>query len=410
MCIKSSVVCKCILVVVGIVCVAFSAELPADELVPVGWDAQRAGDEVLARLVRVTGPQVKGAHDAEMVLVGRRAYIVAEVNDVKSGESAGWPEIYAALSIVNLDSLEVEAVIPFARSEQVFRNQTLPIGACFVPRILQKNADELRCYFASEQPGQRQAQIWYLDFDLKTGQFQDEIHPARLKTAEGVFLMQPQYFYRDAKAVGFNKPAKDYGLYLFDSFKQFDGKTYVALNNYPGRQNALAVMYEDLATFEVLGHYNEPQAANLSESAVNRLPDGTWVAICRREAGDKNYLFTTSRDGKTWTAAEAWPNVPNGTNSKPTFDRIGEMYYLGWQENSTVEGAHRSVFNVDISRDGRIWERKYRFATPRSFQYPVFREHDGEVWVAVTQGDSSSTRKERIMFGRLEKAGAFEGE
>jgi hypothetical protein len=69
------------------------------------------------------------------------------------------------------------------------------------------------------------------------------------------------------------------------------------------------------------------------------------------------------------------------------------LYYLGWQ----VRGAGRSVFNVDVSRDGKTWERKYHFESPRSFQYPTFHEHDGAIWLSVTQG-----RKERIMFGKLE--------
>jgi hypothetical protein len=57
---------------------------------------------------------------------------------------------------------------------------------------------------------------------------------------------------------------------------------------------------------------------------------------------------------------------------------------------------------VDISRDGVTWERKYRFETAQSFQYPTFHEHEGAVWVAVTQGDTDESRKERIMFGKLE--------
>ena len=187
----------------------------AKPLVPPGWDPALAGDDVMNRLVTVTAPQVKGAHDAELVVVDRLAYIVAEVNDVKAGESAGWPEIYCAMSIVNLDTLAVEAAIPFARSEQAFENETLPVGACFVPRILQKDERTLRCYFASEQPGKRQAQTW---------------------------------------------------------------------------------------------------------------------------------------------------------------------------------------------------ERKYHFETTKSFQYPTFREHDGTVWLCVTQGDSSGSRKERIMFGKLEKVGGFESQ
>jgi len=378
------------------------------KLVPGGWDAALAGDQVMKRLVTATGSQVKGAHDAEFVCVANHAYIVAEVNDTRAGESAAWPEIYSALSIVNLKTLALEAVIPLARSEQQFANQTLPAGACFVPRILRKDDRTLRCYFASEQPGKRQAQTWFRDFDLATRTFAPTIHKAKLKTAAGTFDMQPRHFHDDAAANGFKKPAKDYGLYLFDSFKLFDGQQYIALNNYPGKQNALAIVHDDLETFEVIGHYNEPQSQQLSESAVNRLPDGTWMAICRNDGG--NYHFTTSRDGRRWSAGTELPVVPNGANSKPTFDKFGDVYYLGWQEATRIQNVNRSVFNIDISRDGKTWQRKYRFETPHSFQYPTFHEHQGVIWLAVTQGDKDGSRKERIMFGKLETAGQFESQ
>lgn len=379
---------------------------PVTTLVPRDWDPVQAGNRVMERLVTVTGKEVKGAHDAEMVLTGNRAYIVAEVNDTRAGESAGWPEIYCALSIVNLKTLTLEKIIPFARSEQVFQNATLPVGACFVPRILQLNEHTLRCYFASEQPGKRQAQTWYRDFNLQTQSFADTIHKAKLKTAAGTFDMQPRYFHADAAAQGFEKRAKDFGLYLFDSFKEFDGETYVAINNFPGKQNALAKVNSSCDTFEIIGHYNEPQSVALSESAVNRLPDGTWMAICRNDGGKRNYYFTTSQDGRTWSVGQQLPFVPDGTNSKPTFDRFGDTYYLGWQEATKIDGVTRSVFNIDISRDGKTWERKYRFETPHSFQYPAFCEYDGAIWLAVTQGDHSPSRKERIMFSKLEDRGA----
>jgi hypothetical protein len=378
------------------------------KLIPQGWDAALAGDEVMKGLVKVTGPEVKGAHDAEFVCVGDRAYIVAEVNDTRAGESSAWPEIYCTLSIVNLKTLKLENVIPFARSEQTFENETLPVGACFVPRILQKDEHSLRCYFASEQPGKRQAQTWFRDFDLMTRKFEASIYKARLKTSAGIVDMQPRFFHDDAAAHGFRKPTKDFGLYLFDSFKDFDGKKYIALNNFPGQQNALAMVHDDLATFEVLGHYNEPQSAALSESAVNRLPDGTWMAICRNDRG--NYHFTTSSDGLTWSVGKELPVVPNGANSKPTFDKFGDTYYLGWQEATKINGANRSVFNVEISCDGKNWQRKYRFETPKSFQYPTFHEHNGAIWLAVTQGEKDASRKERIMFGKLEDVGQFESQ
>jgi len=367
------------------------------------WNPKAAADKVIAGLVKVTAPQVKGAHDAEFVCVGERAYVVSEVNDLKGGEDGGWPFIYSTLSIVNLKTLKTERVIDFAKGEHEFANEALPSGACWVPRILQKDAQTLRCYFVSQAPGQRQSQMWYRDFDLNRNEFAPTIHKAKLKTAAGTFDFQPQHFHADAAAHGFKKKASDSSFFVFDSFKKFDGKLYVALNNFTGQQNALALVHDDLETFEVIGHYNEPQSAALSESAVNRLPDGTWMAICRNDKG--NYHFTTSKDGKTWTIGEPKPFVPNGLNSKPTFDQFGGIYYLGWQEATSIQGANRSVFNVDVSRDGRTWERKYRFETPQSFQYPTFHEHEGAIWLCVTQGDTDPSRKERIMFGKLEEVG-----
>jgi len=372
-------------------------------LLPAGWDPALAGDVVMQRLVRVTAPQAKGAHDAEFVCVGDRAYIVEHDNDVAPGHGAG-KAMFCVLTVVNLKTLNVEQIHLLAKAGQVFANTTLPDAEMFVPRIIQKDPHTLRCYFAS-QPRDQQALTWYRDFDLLSGEFAGTIHKAKLKTAAGVFDMEPRHFHADAMAQGFTKPVRNNGMYLFDSFKRFDGRTYVAINNFPGKQNALAVLHDDFETFEVIGHYNEPQDQNLSESAVNRLPDGTWMAILRNDGG--NYHFTTSRDGRRWTVAEEKSHVPNGLNSKPTFNRFAGIYYLGWQENTRINGCNRSVFNVDISRDGVSWERKYRFETPHSFQYPTFHEHEGTIWFTVTQSDHQGS-SDRIMFGKLEAVGEFE--
>jgi hypothetical protein len=130
----------------------------------------------------------------------------------------------------------------------------------------------------------------------------------------------------------------------------------------------------------------------------------------RRSRSSRTWRSPSSPDGKTWSVGQTLPSVPNGANSKPTFDRFGDLYYLGWQEATRIQGVGRSVFNVDISHDGKTWQRKYRFETPRSFQYPTFHAHDGVIWVCVTQGDRDPSRKERIMFGKLEDLGAFESQ
>ena len=331
-----------------------------------------------------------------------KAYIVGMANDIQPGENPEWAFVYCTMSVVPLASMTVERRIPLARSGEAFANETIPEGACFVPRILRKDATTLRVFFASEAPRQREGQTYYRDFDLRTQQFSPRIERARITTAAGTFEMQPRRYWEDAAAVGFRGERKDFGLYNVDSFKQFDGKTYMVINNFPGGQNGWSVLNDELDTFRVLGHFFSTGPEKLTEAAVNRLPDGTWMAICRQDQGTTNYMFTTSADGRTWTAPVYRDLVPNGASSKPVFEKIGSLYYLGWQESTRIDGVSRSVFNIEVSRDGKEWKRRYRFESPKSFQYPSLHEYRGEIFLTVTQGDSSPTRKERILFGKLE--------
>lgn len=384
---------------------AHAADKPVSNsasLLPANWNPKRAADDVLTGLIKVTAPQVKGAHDASLTMVNDRAYILSMVNDERPGENPEWPFMYVTLSIVDIRSMTLEKIIPVARGEQVFENATLPPGACFVPRILRRDNHTLRCFFTSEEPGKRPSQMWFIDFNVDHLAFAKQIHKAKIKTDAGIFDLQPQPFYDDAVKHGFTHRATDYGLYLIDGFKFIEGKTYAVMNNYAAGQNALTLLNGAADTFEVIGHYNEPAELKLTESAVNRLPDGRWLAICRQEGGNHNYVFTTSKDGKAWTPGEPRPLVPNGASSKPVLEKMRHLYYLGWQEGTKINGANRSVFNLEISANAVNWERKYRFETERSFQYPSLCEHHGHIWFTVTQGDNSGERKERIMFGKLE--------
>jgi hypothetical protein len=375
---------------------------PNTSLLPAGWDAKAAADKVMTGLVKVTAPQVKGAHDSHLAVVGERAFVISEVNDRQPGEAAGWPFIYVSLSIYDLRREQLIDTMTVARSEQAFANETLPVGACFVPRVRQVGPGTLRCYFASEQPGKRQSQTYYRDLDLRTLVFEAEIHRMKLTTSEGTVDLQPKPLHADAAKHGFQRKPVDAGLYLFDNFKEFDGRTYIAINNYLGAQQALCTLNAAADTLTIVGHFNGPGEPALTEPAVNRLPDGSWLAISRQENRDHNYWFSESKDGRTWTAGGEKPFVLKGASSKPTFDKFNGVYYLGWQERTAIEKVGRSVFNLDVSRDGRHWERKYRFETTKSFQYPTFVEADGKIWFSVTQGDSDPSRKERIMLGRLE--------
>ena len=373
----------------------------ARSLLQPGWDPQKAADAVLARLVNICRPDVKGAHDADFLFANGKAYVVSMANDVQPGENPVWPFVYNTLAVVDPASGRTESVVTYAASGMRYDNVTLPEGAIFVPRMVRKDERTLRIFFTSENPEHRQSQTWRIDYDLTTARFASTIHPVELETSLGVFPMQPQHFYAHAAAKGFRHPAKTYGLYTF-SIMPIDGCLYAHLNCFPGAQLALATLNAAMDRFTIIGDFFLPHEARLTESAVNRLPDGSWLAISRQDGRDGNYMFATSPDGHTWTPHEYRPLVPNGTNSKPTFDRFGDVYYLGWQEATQVDGAFRSVFNVDVSRDGIQWERKYRFATAKSFQYPTFREYDGSIYLTVTQGDTAADRKERIMFGKLE--------
>lgn len=61
-----------------VVAVVIAAPLSAQTMIPATWDAALAGDVVLNRLVVITAPHVKGAHDAEMVLLKDRDYVLTQ--------------------------------------------------------------------------------------------------------------------------------------------------------------------------------------------------------------------------------------------------------------------------------------------------------------------------------------------
>lgn len=84
------------------------------------WDPKSAADQVLKGLVRVTGPEVLGAHDAEFVCIGDHAFIVTTANDERPGEHPSWPFCYVTLSVVHLPTLTVEKRIPMAHNVITF--------------------------------------------------------------------------------------------------------------------------------------------------------------------------------------------------------------------------------------------------------------------------------------------------
>lgn len=363
------------------------------------YDSREAAAQVLRRMIKVTASPVKGAHDSQMVIIGGMAYIVYEANDVRPGENGEWPFVYCAMSVVNVSTLTVEKIIDIARPGQRFSNVTLKPGACFVPRILKRDAHTLRVFFVSMEPGVRQAETWYIDYSLSLGCFDANIYPVMLKTCLGSFPMEPRHFHAQAKAQGFSGLESDSCMYMFDVDKPFDGKQYVALNNFDTKQNALGVFNAEMDTVQILGNYNEPESSRMSESAVTRTPDGSWLTILRCDTGNMNYRFATSSDGINWSRAEEWPHVVCGSNSKPILEHINGVYLLGWQQQ-----PFRSRFNIDISRDLRTWMRLFSFDDiDFSLQYPHLCAYDGVIYLCATHGALSAQddRRDSIWFGPL---------
>lgn len=356
------------------------------------YDPVCAADQVLCSMVKVNARQVRGIHDAHMAILDGKAYIVYEANDRQPGENHRWEYIYCALSVVDIPTGRLERIFPFARSEQAYSNHTLPRGSCFVPRILVKDPATLRVFFASIPTNYSQQTLWYLDYHTDTQQFENEIFPLYMEADGERTLMQPRHFYRQACRHGFHGREDPAGLYLFEMGKKTDGRYYVAVNNFLTRQNALGVFNEQLDTVQILGNILEPQDAGMSESGITRLPDGSWLAILRSDLGDLNYYFAKSPDGMHWEAAQKSAITPKGSNSKPLLEKIGGLYFLGWQQQ-----PDRTVFHIDLSDNGLDWERAFTFRIPMgSFQYPALYSWNGAVYICATQGDKSS-----IWFGKL---------
>ena len=124
------------------------------------------------------------------------------------------------------------------------------------------------------------------------------------------------------------------------------------------------------------------------------------------------YTITITNDGnetvqlisRHWIITDGSGHVeevqgPGVVGQQPVLGPGEGFTYTSGCPLSTAFGQMEGTYQM-VSRDGETWERKYRFETPETFQYPTFREHRGAVWLCVTQG-----RKERIMFGKLEDLG-----
>ena len=252
------------------------------------YSPEKAGDEVIKSMITVTDSVVKGAHDAHFLIHDGKAYIVYEANDVKEGEAAEWDFVYCAMSIVDLKTGAVEVKI-ISRGEQVFANETLDTGATFVPRIIKKDENTLRIFFTSERPNVRQSLMYYIDYDVKSGTLDQNVYRMKLLTPEGKVDFTPKAYYDLAIAAGMECFSSDHSAFIFD-IMEYDGKKYVALNNFAGKQNALGMLNDTLDCISVIGHFGVGNSkVQLSESGIMRKNDGTWMSIIRKRQKDQQW-------------------------------------------------------------------------------------------------------------------------
>lgn len=357
------------------------------------YSPKAAGDIVLENSSTISHFPMMGVHDASFVVVGDKAYVVYEANDVQAGESAAWNYEYCAMSVFDIKTGDLENVIKFAESGKQFDNLTLPAGAAFVPRVLKKDDDTLRVFFSSEQTEIPTSQLYYIDFDVQTETFSSNAYKLQLKTGDGAVDFTASAYYNAALSENVKAYDTGYGAFLFDFFN-VDEQTYIAVNNFGGGQNALAKFDDTLSVVEIIGHIGMGTTnVKTTESGIVRKTDGTWMCILREER-NLNCRFSYSENGIDWTTPREKDFVTGSTNSKPILRRFGNYYIMGY--NVGFSDLSRATFVLDYSTDGKTWAPLYVFDSPTSFQYPTFDIYDGQMYFAATTGN-----KENIIFGKL---------
>ncbi len=360
--------------------------------------AQLRGDRCLKESFVISQPNVKGAHDAQFVVHNGMAYVVYEANDVRPGEAPTWPEIYCVMNIVDLATKTVVKTVKISENGQKFNNRSLPFGCTFVPRIIKLNENFLRIFFTSENPGVRDSECFFIDFDLYQQEFVPEIYPLMLKTSLGTFPFTPKALFDSAIANGHE--ARDVhpvffncSTFLFDIFN-VDETPYLAINAFWSGINALAKFNETFDCVEVIGHIGEHNDEHsTTESGIAKKTDGTWFCILREEK-HKNCMFSESADGINWSSPHYDPLIKDGINSKPILRKFNGTFYLGYNKEN---GRDRSRFVILRSIDAEVWEEYADIESETTFQYPTLELIDGKILFVATIGN-----KEKIIMGTLE--------
>ena len=365
-------------------------------------NATEKGDRALKNAIVISGENMKGVHDAQFVIAGGKAYVVYEANDIRANENPFWDFIYCAMSVVDLKTRSVERIYKISYSEQKFENMTLEKGCTFVPRIIKLNDETLRVFFTSESPNSRPSHCYYMDFDVKKGEFSNKINLFYLKTKDGIGEFNNKTLLDAALSSGI--PARDVSApflncctFIFDIFYS-DDMPMAIVNAFWTGINALAKWADDFSYLEIIGFIGEhSDRFKTTESNAVKTPSGEWLAILREET-KFNYVFSESPDGVNWSKVHYSPLITNGASSKPILRKLGDRYYLGYNySNDRNPTVMRNNFRLLRSDDCESWEEYYDFRSATTFQYPTFELCGDTIYFVASQGD-----KEQIIFGNLE--------
>ncbi|MBQ9428824.1 MAG: hypothetical protein IJU41_04685 [Clostridia bacterium] len=349
-----------------------------------------AGDAVMRNMLRVSSEEMKGTHDADYVFANGKAYIVYEANNEKPGDPGTYEKEYCALAIVDLATFTVDSIEKFAYGEQVYSNITMLKGSAYVPRVIRKDEDTLRFFFSNNAADGSSGYLYFVDYDLATGVFGNTATRLKIMTPGGAVDFTAETYAALFRADGHICDDSTIGHFLFDIFDVGDTK-YIALNNFRGAQNSLAKFNETYDCIEIVGNIGgATDAYRTTESGIIQCKDGSWMSILRDHVGDKRYSFSYSEDGRTWTEPAHQSFMPTGYTAKPTLDRFGDYYFMGYNDLS------RGLFHLAYSLDALHWTTLFSFHSPTTFQYPRFDIYDGQMYFSATTGE-----KEKIFFGKL---------
>lgn len=360
------------------------------EFVSEAHSPKAAGDKVMQGMIRITSDEMKGTHDADHIYVNGKVYAAYEANNEKPGDPGTYEKEYAALAIIDLENFTVDSIEKFAWGEQVYSNVTMLKGSAYVPRIIRKDENTLRFFFSNNAVDASSGYIYYVDYDIATTAFDDSAYRLKIMTPNGAVDFSAEVYAALFRADGHVCDDSTIGHFLFDIFDVGDTK-YIALNNFRGAQNSLAKFNDTYDCVEIIGNIGGSyEDHRTTESGIVQLKDGTWMSILRDHAGDKRYSFSYSKDGTEWTYPAYEDFMPTGYTAKPTLDRFGDYYFMGYHDLS------RGLFHIAYSLDAKNWTVLYSFHSPTTFQYPKLAIYEGQMYISATMGE-----KESIWFGKL---------